>query len=119
MATFYQDMQAVASDLLRKFDQGDVYYIAAVKGAGPADAPGEPVETTYKVDAAARGVSFKYIDGSNIVASDLQATMAVHSDFTPAIGGFVIVGARRYKVVRVVAKPAAGTPVAYTVIFRA
>lgn len=128
---FYKEMQGIASDILREFDQTDtdrpasasnngIYYVGVTPATGGTPAnPGSPVEAApIKLDAVARGVSFKYIDGSHIVATDLQATMAVRSDVTPAIGGFMLVDGNRYKIIQVVNKPAAGVPVAHTVIFR-
>jgi hypothetical protein len=130
---FYQDMQGIASDLLKEFDQTNpgipaspqavggngIYYVGMVPGTGPADNPGPPQEAApIKLDAVARGVSFKYVDGANVVTTDLQATMAVRSDMTPQMPGFMIVDGKRHKIVEVKQKPAAGIPVAYTVIFR-
>jgi hypothetical protein len=129
MSDFYEDMRSVASELLKEFDQkrpGDpsptdngIYYVGITPGTGPADNPGAPQEAPpIKVDAVARGVSFKYVDGTNVVQTDLQATMAVRPDMTPAISGFIIVDGKRHKIVKVMQKPAAGTSVAHTVIFR-
>lgn len=129
---FYEDMRAVASDVLADFDQTDpnapasaapggngIYYVGITPGTGPADNPGAPTEATpLKLDAVARGVSFKYVDGANVVASDLQTTMAVRADMTPQITGFIIMDGKRYKIVQVINKPAAGVAVAHTVIFR-
>jgi hypothetical protein len=118
MNDFYSKMQGVTSKVLKRFGQGGIYYVALTPGIGPKDNPGPSTETPYKLDAAARGVSFKYVNGSTIVTSDLQLTMAVRKDVTPSIEGFVKIDDRQYKIIQVIPKPAAGTPVAYTLIFR-
>lgn len=117
MSDFYQEMQAVASDLLGEFKQGVIQYVALTPGTGPRDNPGEPTETPHTINATARGVSFKYVDGTNIVSSDLQLTMP-GDGIAPEMTGFIRVDGVRYKIVQIVRKPAAGTPVAWTVIFR-
>lgn len=117
MNDFYQEMQAVATDLIGEFQQGVIEYVAITPGTGPADDPGEPTETVTRIDAVARGVSFKYVDGTNVVTSDLQTTFA-GSAATPEMTGFIQVDGVRYKIVQIVRKPAAGTVVAWTVIFR-
>lgn len=116
MTTFYQDLQNVASGILAEFDQGGIFYIAVTPGTGPAQNPGPSVETSFKVNGAAHGVSFKYIDGTNIVASDLQITLAVDPRFTPDEKGFLQINGVRHKVVMCQPKPDAGTVVAYTLV---
>lgn len=118
MSDFYGDMQAVASDVLRDFKQGTVQYIHVTPGTGPVDAPGSPTETVFQVDAAVRGVSFRYVDKTTVVATDLQATFAVKAGMAPSIGGFMVIGGVRHKIIQVMNKPAAGTVVAHVVIIR-
>jgi len=117
MAGFYQEMQGIAADLLGEFKQGVIQYVGIVPGNGPPDNPGETQETPVAVDAVARGVSFKYIDGSTVLTTDLQITMPGNG-VEPDPAGFMIVDGRRAKIVQVVRKPAAGIVAAYTVIFR-
>jgi hypothetical protein len=118
MVSIYQELQGVASELLTEFDQGGIYYIAVTPGTGPAQNPGPGVETPYKVDGTARGVSFKYIDNKNVVASDLQITMAVDARYTPNEKGFALINGVRHKVVQAHRKPSAGIPVAWTIVVR-
>lgn len=118
MAGFYDEMQAVASELLGEFRQGTIRYIALTPGTGPKDNPGPAVETPFDLDAVARGVSFKYVDNSAVLMSDLQTTFAVRPDMVPDIKGFIEMDGKRHKIERVIRKPAAGTPVAYTVVFK-
>lgn len=118
MVSFYQELQGVASELLAEFDQGGIFYIAVVPGSGPAQNPGPSTETPFKVEGVARGVSFKYIDNKSVVASDLQITMAVDARYTPNEKGFALIDGVRHKVIQAIRKPAAGTPVAWTIIVR-
>lgn len=117
MDDFYKDMQDVATNLISEFKQGQVVYIDLKPGDGPADDPGPAVETRHPVEGTARGVSFRYIDKTNIVATDLQVTIS-GKNVEPKITGFMEVDGVRHKIIRVVSKPAAGIPVAFTVIFR-
>lgn len=117
MADFYQEMQGVASDLLREFKQGVIEYVTVTPGNGPADNPGPAQEIPTVINGVARGVKFKYIDGSNIVASDMQVTMPGNM-MEPKPNGFIRIDGVSYKIVQIIRKPAAGTAVAFTVIFR-
>lgn len=117
MGNFYQEMQGVASDLLREFNQGVIEYVALTPGNGPPDNPGPPTETPTTINAVARGVSFKYVDGTNILRSDLQITMP-GDGVVPDPKGFIRVDGKQFKIVEIRRKPAAGTPVAFVVIFR-
>jgi hypothetical protein len=124
--SIYEKMQGVAASVLRDFDQATasddpdkgIWYVAVATGNGPRDNPGPPVETPYKVNGAARGVKFKYINGTSIIASDLQATMAVIPGLVPSIAGFVKLDGTRYKIIRVDPVPPVGVPVVYRLFFR-
>lgn len=118
MADFYKDMQNLASGVIREFQQGTITYTRMIPGDGPPDDPGEPREVTSTIPATVKGVQYRYIDGTNIVASDLQLTMPADLGFVPTIESFINVDGRRHRVVQVTAVPPAGTPVAYTVIFK-
>jgi len=117
MDDFYQEMQDVATNLIGEFKQGSITYIDVKPSNGPADDPGKAQETRHLIEGTARGVSFKYIDKTSIVATDLQVTMS-GKGVKPQITGFMEVDGVRHKIIRVVQKPAAGVPVAFTVIFR-
>lgn len=118
MSDFYTDMQKIASDVLGEFKQGVVQYVelVAVAGATPDD-PGEPTETLTTVNAAVRPVSTKYVDGSHIVQSDKQITMP-GDGVEPKITGNMRIDGVDHKIVEIMRRPAAGTPVSYTVIAR-
>lgn len=114
----YAEMQTVASELLAEFAQGEIAYIEMQAGSGPADAPGEPLAIDYPVNGAARGVRFKYVDGTNVVATDMQVTFNVQEGVTPDITGFIRADGTLYKVVSVKTVPPVGVPIAHIIIFR-
>jgi hypothetical protein len=118
MSSIYDDLQGVAQNVLADFNQGVIEYVAVTPGNGPPDNPGPSQDALpVRVNGAVRGVSFKYIDGSNILASDLQVTIPA-GIVTPNMKGFMRIDGVRYKIVRIDTKPAAGTPVAFLIIVR-
>lgn len=121
MTVFYDDMRGIASDLLSKFSQGVIAHVrmAVVSGVTP-DAPSASVATvTTLAGAVARGVQYKYVTRGLAVATDLQVTFAGDALATPpTIHDFIEVDGVRLKIVQIVPKPAAGTPVVYTLICR-
>lgn len=118
MADFYSDMQAVASAVIGEFEQGLIQYVAMTNGGLAPDNPGEPTEVMTTISGVARGVQFKFIDGTNIFASDGQITFPADTGIVPTLSGFIEVDGRRHKIVSASAIPPAGTPVAYRVIYR-
>lgn len=117
MVDFYTEMQGIAKGLLTEFKQGQLTFVATTPGNGTPDAPGKPKETFHSFDGTARGVKSKYVDGSEILATDLQAVAPGSLPIANATG-FLIVDGVRLKVVKVIANPAAGTPVAFIIIAR-
>ncbi len=119
--SIYDEMRVIAQDVMsdEDFKQGTIVYVAITPGSGPADDPGAARETPYELaGGVARGVQFKYVDNSTIVASDLQVTFADTDDFTPEMTGFVTIDGVPHKIMRIVRKPAAGIAVAWTLIVR-
>jgi hypothetical protein len=128
----YARMQGTASRLLNRFAQGTVTLTKpgeTVPGANPWDPPveGEPTEVTYTLDATVKGVSDTYIDGTIILATDLEVTastmardasgaqVAIDPDFgtdTLSIDGQAV------SLVRNISVPAAGTRVVLKYIVR-
>jgi hypothetical protein len=129
---FYQEMRGVAQNVLRDFDQreGDgsaqtdgLWYIGMTPGAGPADEPGAPTPVPFKLEGAARGVAFKFIgspgaNGTTIVATDMQCTVAAKDGFEPTMTGFIDMDGVRHKIMSIVNLPPVGVTVAHTLIFR-
>lgn len=121
MSDFYGDMRALASGLLTKFSQGEIDIVRAILQSGSA--PDNPPVSTFVIQrirgAVARGVQYKYVMRSLAVASDVQITFASDAvDFSPKITDFVSIDGVRHKITQVIATPAAGTPVVYTLIAR-
>ena len=116
--TIYDDLQPVVRDVMKEFKQGSILYVHSVPGNGPEDDPGEPTITEYEIDGAANGVKFKYVQGGQALASDLQIVAPVDTRYTPSPEGFVKIDGVRYKIHQLLPKPSAGTPVAYVFIVR-
>lgn len=115
--TFYTDMQAVATDLLTEFDQGGIVVSYATPGGGPAHNPGPTTYADTWTNGAVRGVSRKYIDGVNVVATDLQVT--VPGTLTaPTLTDRVKLAGVVHQIVQVIPKPATGTVAAFVLIVR-
>lgn len=114
----YSELQGITAEVLAEFAQGTITYIAMVPATGGTpDEPAKPKEKKYPFNSVARGVKQRYIDGSNIVASDLQATMP-GGIVEPDISGFVLIGTKRHKIVQIDRKPAIGPAVAHVLIFK-
>lgn len=124
--TFYGEMNDIAAELLSEFDQSrgtgaaddGLFYVQVTPGTGPVDAPGDPTETAFKLDAVARGVAFKYVDNSLIVQTDLQLTTPARPDVVPAVNGFIRMDGVQHKIVRVDNIPPCGETVAHRIFFR-
>lgn len=124
--SFYSEMQGVASDVLKEFDQSrgtgtrddGLWYVESKAGTGPADEPGAPTLTYHKLDGTSRGVSQEYVDDALILKGDLQGTFAVIPGVAIKAPGYITADGRRYSIVRVDRIPETGEPVAYRVFFR-
>lgn len=119
MTDFYQDMQEIATDLLTEFNQGTIKIIRdTFPNAKPYD-PGEPVPTEYSFKGVTRGVSKKFVDGTFILESDLQATLAYSSEIVinPKTDR-IKVDNIEYQILSVKNTPASGTIVSIIIIYR-
>lgn len=121
--TFYDDMRAVASDVIGEFKQGTVIYVEMQPQAGATpDNPSAPVPVEHPINAVTRPVEFKYVDGTQIVQSDEQFTIAAldaeAAGFEPSMTGFALIDGTRSKIVGIKRIPAAGDPITYTIIVR-
>jgi hypothetical protein len=124
--SIYDDMRGVASDLIGEFDQSKgtgeesdgLWYVAVVPGTGPADDPGPSTPTRTKLDATARGVSFKYVDNSLILATDLQLTTPAREGFAPNMKGRIEMDGASYKIVAIHNVPPSGVTVTHRIFFR-
>jgi hypothetical protein len=121
MAGFdYARMTATASRLLERFAQGTVTLTRSVPGEPDPDTPwipGEPTTTTYTLNATVKGVSDKYVDGTTILATDLEVTCAVF-ETEPLPSDELSIDGQTVTVVKTMTIPAAGNPVAHKFIVR-
>lgn len=111
----YLRRQARAKRQLKRYDQGTLVYVA--KGVTSGD-PWNPVagsDTEYPLDGVVKGVSQEYVDGTYVIASDLQATVAVF-DVVPSVEGLFKIDGKTHQIKRVDPMPAAGTPVSWRII---
>ena len=116
--TFYADLRNVASGLLAEFNQGTVEIGRPVTTPG-ANEWSSPTTTIQwqPINAVARGVSQEFVDGVNIVATDLQITADLGA-YQPAAGDRIRVDGKEVSVLRFDRIPAAGTVVATRIIVR-
>lgn len=115
--SFYGEMQALAKDLLREFDQGSIAVSVATPGSGPPHNPGPVTFVDVPVDGTARGVSAYYVDGVNVLATDLQVTIP-GGVVVPKATDKVKLSGVAHSIVRIMPKPAQGTVAAYLLIVR-
>ena len=116
MAGFdYGRMQATATRLLGRFQQGVVTMSQVVPGVVDPDqpwTPAEPTITTHALLATVRRVEQKYVDGTLIVGTEDQITFAVPS-VEPEMGFLFSIDGNACVLKDLRRIPAAGTPVAY------
>jgi hypothetical protein len=115
--SFYGEMQAVARDLLREFDQGGVVLSVATPGSGPAHNPGPVTFVDTAIDGTVRGVSAQYVDQVSVLASDLMVTIPGGVVVPKATDKVKLFGVS-HNIVRIMPKPAQGTVAAYLIIVR-
>lgn len=117
--SIYDDLRDVASEVFAEFKQGNIVYrgLTRVEGATP-DAPAASVPVNVTLNATAAPVSTRFVDGSNIVQSDIQVAFANDGSVTPNMSDHIVIDGTRYKIVQIMAMPAAGNPVSWLVIVR-
>lgn len=131
MAGFdYGRMQATASRLMKRFAQGTVTLTKpgeTVPGANPWDPPVEGEPVVYTLDATVKGVSDKYIDGTTILATDLEVLVSTAGRdangnpvaIDPDLGADTLtIDGQAMTLVRDLSVPAAGTKVVLKYIVR-
>lgn len=117
--TFYKEMQNIAKGVLNEFNQGSIKLVQLVESPdGSPDKPGDMQERVYNLKGSVKGVSFKYLKEGYVIHTDLEATVAVIPDVQPTLNDFVEVDGVRYKIIRDVSVPAAGTKVVWKFLIR-
>lgn len=117
----YGRMKRTADRLLGRAAQGAVTLTRMTAGTPDPAAPWDPVAgTTETVPllAAVRGAGREWVDGETILATDLQAIIAVPA-IMPAPGDVVTRDGDPLTVIRVQRIPEAGTAVAVRIFMRA
>lgn len=121
---FYDEMQDFASEMLEEFNQGTIT-LTRKEYAAPTNPWEQGAETpvTYTLDATVRGAASKYVDGTLILASDLQvmvSTSARNSDgdrvaIVPQMNDAITVNSKAKTPKKIMPIPASGTVAAYLV----
>lgn len=116
--SFYDDMRAVADELLTEFAQGTVTLTRTTQtaAANAWDAPTESDESET-LSAVVRGVTAQFVDGQEILATDLMATIKVPAT-EPALADVVTIDGVPMTILRIDRIPAAGTVSAYRLFLR-
>jgi len=114
LATIYDDLQGVASELMAEFQQGTVRYIHPGEQTGPDYDPQPGTPTPYTLDATVRGVAAQYVQEGYIAASDLQVTAGVFGR-EPTLEGVVEIDGLEHQIIRVDPVPGAGTTIVWRI----
>lgn len=116
MSFDYGRMRDTATRLLTRFNQGDLatVTVTTTEGAGPFDAPSE-VASSVTRQGVSKGVSSKYVDGVNILSTDLELTL---EPIAVDVGSRVSVDGKPMTVLRVMQVPPSGVSVVTRLIVR-
>ena len=113
----YTEEQRAFAEQIAEVEQGDIKYITAGVKTGDEWSPTFGAPTVYPLVATASGVSKKFVNGTTILATDLQIMSAVF-DVEPLMSGTITLNGRTLQTVDIKQIPAAGTPVAWRIICR-
>lgn len=126
---FYKDMQGIADGLLNEFRQATFKLVRTPTAGGPKYNPGsgQPVKYTFK-GGTLRGVSKKYVDGKDIIGTDLQASLSVAQideagapvdpSVRPTISDKLEINGVSYSIIADKSVPPAGVVVTYIIVIR-
>lgn len=78
--SFYDEMQGVATELLTEFDQGGLAVVSPGSSSGDPWNPQPGADVIRRFKGVLRGVSAQYVDGSLVLATDLQCTAPAFAD---------------------------------------
>lgn len=112
MPNIYDEMRAVAADLLEEFSQATIKLVRVTKGGGPGYRPGDPTttETTYR-GGVGKGVNKKFIQGTTVVVSELQVITDVVDGIEPLISDKLSINGKIHNIKQIENVPALGTPI--------
>ena len=108
----YERLKQTHTDMLSRLGQGTValVQITTEPGANEWDPP-VTTETVTPLAATVRGVSQEYVDGSQVLSSDLWVQMAVITP-EPAVGDRIRIDGVDHVILRLDRLPGAGEAVA-------
>jgi hypothetical protein len=117
--SIYNDLQKVATGLLKEFKQGSIELVQFVHSENSTpDNPGKLEEVVTPLDAVANGERFKFMNTSFINSSDIEVITAVVEGIIPSVNDFINIDGVKYKVIQFNPLPAAGTACAWKFIVR-
>lgn len=117
--SIYNDLQNVATGLLKEFKQGSIELVQFVHSENSTpDNPGKSEKVVTVLNAVANGQRFKFMNTSFITASDIEVTTAVVEGVTPSVNDFINIDGIRYKILDFTPLPVAGVPCAWKFIVR-
>ena len=132
----YLRFHATADRLVGKWKQGTVTLTRTIQGAPNPETPWIPAPSetrTYTLDAVVRDVATKYVDGTEILATDVQVTASTKMSWTATNGVAITPSTVRYEpspgdvmaidgdgvtIVKTMRIPRAGTALAWRYIVR-
>lgn len=118
MASFYEEMAGLATELLTEFDQGGLSLDVYSKLDGGNSWEPEQVEYAPEpFNGTVKGVSAHHLQDSLIQSSDLIVTM--DGKRTPKMQDRITIDGKQHTIIKIEAKPAAGVVAAYAVFVRA
>ena len=108
MSGLYGRLQGTASRLLTKFDQGGLSLVSPGAPTGPAYDPQPGADASRPFVGVLRGVSAQYVDGSLVLATDLQCTAPAFGDgYEPTLSDTLSNNGAILQVIKVERIPAA------------
>lgn len=118
MTSIYDDIAPVVQEVMGEFKQGSINLIKITPGNGPADNPGPSTPVSVPLKAVANGVSFKYVKQGLAVDTDIMVSAAPIINQTVSSKDFIEIDSVRYKIVKDLSAPAAGTKLIWKFIVR-
>lgn len=124
---FYDDMQGIATGLLRDFKQGTIRAIKLTKGNGPPQNPGAPTEVATTIPGATASSTFsvnaanaKFSPNTLIQSGDIMVVAEAPTVLPLGIEltDFIEIDGTRYRIIVISKTPAAGVTVTFTFFVR-
>lgn len=114
MASFYQEMGVVATELLTEFDQGGLKLVSITMTGPPYDQ--RPTKTEYPFKGVARGVTGDLLQDDLVQSTDLVVTL--DGELAPKMQDKIIIDGEEHAIIKITRLPAAGFVVAWQLVVR-